>query len=546
MMMLRQSLRKKRIYHYLSLLALSSISWGIIQSYAVAEQNPIKVGSHIAVTSTQSGQVQGFRRHGIYTYLGIPYATANRFMPPKAIPSWQGIRLAVNRGFTCPQAPIANSGVSDKQENPNQSQFFLDGPRVVESEHCLNLNIWTPSVSDHKKRAVMVWLHGGGFSLGSAYDMNTYDGENLSKKGDVVVVSVNHRLNAMGFLDLSAYGNKYKYSANLGIQDLVAALQWVKNNIEQFGGNPDNVTIFGESGGGAKVLTLMATPAAKGLFHKAIVQSGAVERMGMTLTSPEAGQRVTDLTLQQLNIKPTEIEKLNQIPYQEIIQATLPALQQTAKEQHLLAVLGSGYALDWAPTMDGNYIPQQPVGEKYPAMAKNYTQWSDKEVIQHLKERYGEKTDAVIKAFQAAYPHRALLDLLYVDSFLRTPAMKTARLKAEQKGAPVYQYIFAWSTPVFDSIPMSYHTAEIPFVFHNIDKAENATGGGEAAYALADKMSAAWINFAKTGNPNTKGLPHWSAYTPENGATMIFDNQPEIKHHHDENLMQLLAPNFNF
>ncbi len=529
--------------------------------------NTVVAGANVAVTNIENGKVQGFMRNDIYTYLGIPYAKAERFMPPKKLEKWQNTYMAFMYG----DISLQSSG------NPMRS-FLFDGPTLKQSDDAQNLNIWTPAINDGKKRAVMVWLHGGGLSNGSSIESYSYHGENLSKKGDIVVVSVNHRLNAIGFLDLSAYGEEYKYSANLGIMDLVAALEWIKENIENFGGDPNNVTIFGESGGGAKVLTLMATPAAKGLFHKAIVQSGAVERMGMTLTKPESGRRVAELTLEYLGLNKNEVKKLKDIPYEKLLEASNKALADTAKEQNLKAVRGGGIGLAWAPTMDGDYIPVEPVGEKYSIQSKdiplligsnltewetiyagllntndfsknlysNKNTWTNEEIEKRINEKYRENAVAIKEAFKKAYPNRNIADVLYVDSFLRTPALKTARLKADQNGAPVYNYIFSWDTPVLDGIPMSYHTAEIAFVMNNVTDYEFATGGQKEAQELADKMSQAWINFAKTGNPNVKGMAKWEAFTRENGAVMIFDNKIEQKYKHDEELMRLLAPNFNF
>ena len=316
-------------------------------------------------------------------------------------------------------------------------------------------------------------------------------------------------------------------------------------------------------------------PSAKGLFHKAVVQSGAVEKIGMTLTPQKTSQRVTELTLKNLGVNKNSLAKLNGFTPNQINDAANKALKQTAEEQKITPVRGTGgYELSWAPSLDGRLIPQEPVGEKYPDIAKdiplligsnfaewesfplqldlataqksNRFTWSEAEVNKRLQSKYGSQTEAVVNAFQAAYPNRLKADALYVDSFLRAPALKTARIKAEQRGAPVYNYLFAWDTPVFNGVPMSYHTSEIAFVFNNIQKMAQATGGGQAAQALADKMSRAWTNFAKTGNPNGEGLPQWDAYTPENGKTMIFDNQPEVKAHHDEKLQRLLAPNLNF
>jgi len=526
---------------------------------ASAAPDAIQAGPDIAISTTQSGAVQGFVHNAILTYRGIPYATAERFMPPQPLPKWTDTKMALLYGNICPQSasnPLAN--------------FLFSGPHLQQSDECQNLNIWTPALSDHKPRPVMVWLHGGGFHAGSAIESYAYDGENLSRSGDVVVVSVNHRLNVMGHLDLSAYGKQYQHSANLGVMDLVAALQWVKANIAQFGGDPNNVTIFGESGGGAKVLTLMATPAAKGLFHKAIVQSGAVEGMGMTLLAPKTTRRVAELTLNNLKLNPRNISKLKTLPYDEIAQASQKALEQTAKEQQIPSVMGNGIALFWAPSMDGDYIPSEPVGEKYPAIAKdiplligsnltewntiyayfgdiakaqtnNHHHWSATQTQEQLQSRYGKNATAIQQAFARAYPERQPADALFVDSFLRIPAIKTAQLKANQHAAAVYQYLFTWDTPVLGGFAMSYHTAEIPFVFNSLALTETAHGNGDEAKALANTMSGAWVNFAKTGNPNGQTLPQWQAYNRDNGAVMVFDKHPQMKYHHDDELMKLLA-----
>ncbi len=540
-----------------------ALALGVTHS-ASAENDSVIAGPTVAVVDTQSGRVQGFVRDGIYTYRGIPYATAGRFQPPQPVESWDSTRTALMYGNICPQRagnPLAN--------------FMFSGPHLDQSDDCLNLNVWTPSISGDERRPVMVWLHGGGFSNGSSIESYAYDGENLSRTGDVVVISVNHRLNAMGHLDLSAYGDQYANSANSGVMDLVAALQWVNANAAAFGGDADNVTIFGESGGGAKVLTLMATPAAEGLFHKAIVQSGAVGVMGMTLLSPEATSRVAELTLENLGLGPDDVPQLQTLPYDQIAEASQQALDQTAQEQQLVAAMGTGIGLSWTPSTDGTYIPVDPVGEKYPDLSKdiplligsnltewttifalfddmdkaqtdNKNNWSEDQVNEKIRAQLGDSADAVRAAFVAAYPDRNPADALYVDSFLRIPALKTARLKSDQNGAPVYNYIFAWDTPILGGFPMSFHTSEITFVMNSLALTETQTGNGDEARALADKMSRAWVAFARTGNPNVDGLPDWPNYTRDTGATMVFDNQPEVKIHHDEELMRLLKPGADF
>ena len=545
-----------------SMLALA-LALGATHSASAANDSVI-AGPTIAVANIQAGKVQGFVHNGIYTYRGVPYAKAERFQPPQTVEKWANTRLALMYGNICPQVatnPLAN--------------FMFSGPHLNQSDDCLNLNVWTPSIADKKKRPVMVWLHGGGFSGGSAIESYAYDGENLSRTGDVVVVSVNHRLNVMGHLDLSAYGSQYVNSANVGVMDLVAALQWVKANAAAFGGDAANVTIFGQSGGGAKVLTLMGTPAAKGLFHKAIVQSGALEGMGMTLLAPRTTRRVAELTLKNLGITPEQVETLKTLPYRDIADASQKGLKQTAEEQQVPSVMGSGIDLMWAPSTDGTYIPVEPVGEKYPELSKdiplligsnltewttifalfgdigksqidNKNHWSKQQVNTRMRTQYGGRADAVGEAFADAYSNRNPADALYVESLLRIPALKTARLKADLNGAPVYNYLFAWDTPILGGFAMSYHTAEIPFVMNSLALTETAHGNGDAAKALADKMSRAWVAFARTGNPNVNGLPNWPPYTRATGATLIFNDQPEVKTHHDVELMKRLNPDAVF
>ena len=513
------------------------------------------------IATTESGKIQGFIQDEIYTYLGVPYARAERFMAPKKVEKWNGIKQTVTFGtyFSQGESMVSSGG-------------WFAGPKLEMSENSHNLNIWTPGIKDGKKRPVMVWLHGGGFRSGSSAENYFYDGKNLSKTGDVVVVSVNHRLNSLGFLDLSAYGEKYKNSANAGIMDLVASLEWIRDNIEEFGGDPNNVTIFGESGGGAKVLTLMATPAAKGLFHKAISESGAVEEMGMTLLPEKTTRRVAELTLENLGLNAKNVDEIQKIPYEKVMEATEKALAKTAEEQGYKNVLTGQPGLDWAPKLD-SYIPVEPVGEKYSEQSRdiplligtNLTEWetmpfvlsnnkvenkntfTNAEIKKKMQEKYGDRAEAIAKEFKKAYPERKAVDALYVDALLRKQTLKTTRLKADQNGAPVYSYIFAWDNPMIDGMAMSFHTAEIPFVFNNIDKIERTLKGREKdAYKLAGKISQVWINFARTGNPNVKGLPKWLPYNTKNGAVMIFDDKSEVKYKHDEELMKLLAPDYNF
>ena len=303
-------------------------------------------GSEVA--STAAGQVRGTQAdNGTYRFLGVPYAQAEeRFVTAGPVEPWEGVRDADSYGDISPQGALFDGTGGGEQPGT--------------SNNCQNLNIWTPAGNDGGKRPVMVWLHGGGFSSGSGNDAG-YDGANLSKNGDVVVVTVNHRLNLFGFLDLSAYGEKYAGSGNAGLSDIVAALEWIQDNIEAFGGDPDNVTVFGQSGGGAKVLALMTAPAAKGLFHKGIVQSGATETMGVTFASQEASAKLTENMLAELDITADNIEDIQTVSEADLQAASAAALQATAEEFHIPAALGEGYQMEWGPVVDGEYLPTDPV-----------------------------------------------------------------------------------------------------------------------------------------------------------------------------------------
>jgi para-nitrobenzyl esterase len=399
----------------------------------------------------------------------------------------------------------------------------------------------------------MVWLHGGGFTAGSAVELPSYDGENLSKKGDVVVVTVNHRLNILGFLDLSAYGAKYKGSANAGLTDLAIALQWVNQNIAQFGGDPNNVTIFGQSGGGGKVTSLMNAPAAKGLFHKAIVQSGSYIT---SFTDPTLAKKVSAALLAELKLQPNQVDSLQKISYERLNAAGKKAIRQV--QDALKAEGKPPVNLGWGPVLDGVFLPYQPTEPAAVALSKEIpllvgstkTEFAPfnpanrglnmEAAKANLQKQYGDKTDAYLTAVKKAYPETAKpTDYVLFDFNFRSLAIEQANQKVKNGTAPVYMYLFTWQSPVLDGAYSSMHCMELPFVFDNIHRCEEMTGGGQEAHALADKMSWAWINFARSGNPNHKGLPTWPKYTPENGATMLFDNVSSIKNHHDKELMQM-------
>jgi len=403
----------------------------------------------------------------------------------------------------------------------------------------------------------MVWFHGGGFTAGSYVELPSYDGENLSRMGDVVLVSVNHRLNVLGFLDLSAYGDKYKSSPNAGLLDLVAALQWIKQNIAQFGGDPDNVTIFGQSGGGGKVTSLMNAPSAKGLFHKAIVESGSYLS---GFTEPSISKRVAAALLNELQLQPSQVDSLQTISYERLNAAGKKALSKVAAEMKTEGKTVPMFGLGWGPILDGSFLPYQPTDSAAIEIAKNvpmlvgstkneFTPFipGSRDITMenatiNLQKKYGDKTDAYIAAVKKTYPETSKpSDYIDIDVFFRPGTISHANLKAAPGAAPVYVYLFSWQSPVMDGMYKAMHCMELPFVFDNIDKCEEMTGGGKEAYALADKMSSAWINFARSGNPSAKKLPNWPAYTQQTGATMIFDNKCEVKNNPDKELLSIAA-----
>ena len=534
---------------FLGLALLASVPAGASgKQNTPAVPTPIIATNAQGVVRTTSGQVAGYMENGIYIYKGIPYAKAERFMPPTAPDAWEGIRSSRAYGPTCPQAKRMGWYSDESAFSFNWDDGFPD-------EDCLRVNVWTPGVDDGKKRPVMVWLHGGGYAAGSGQELPSYDGTNMAKEHDVVVVTLNHRLNVLGFLDLSSFGAKYAKSGNVGLMDLVAALQWVHDNIGAFGGDPANVTIFGQSGGGGKVSTLLATPSANGLFHKAIVQSGSMLRT----MDARYSRRIGEETVRLLGLDAASIDSLARVPYDELLAAGEKAVANVRQQAEKVGDV-SCFIFGWAPTVDGNVLPAQPFAPVAPAQSKDipvmigtplheftastyvpaFRTIGQEQAVGMLRQKYGDRTDEFVSLFGKVYPGYQPKDLMDVDFTFRPGAVEQASLKASQGGAPVYMYMFAWESPVMDGILRSTHCMEIPFVFDNALRHASMTGGGADAQALAKKMSTAWANFARTGNPNAEGLPEWPAFTPDCGATMWFDNTCTVKNHHDRELLDFV------
>src|SRR6266436_8869237 len=313
---------------------------------APASKFTIVASDEDAIAETATGKVRGYIRDGVYTYKGIPYGEttegSGRFQPPQKAKPWTGVRSSMQYGRVCPQGPRGTWNYDE------ESWLFCydDG---VQGEDCLRVNLWTPGIKDNKKRPVMVWLHGGGFVSGSSQEHRSYDGERMSRRGDVVVVSLNHRLGPLGFLNLAPYGEKYASSAHLGMLDIVVALEWVRDNIANFGGDPGNVTIFGESGGGGKVSTLMAMPAAKRLFHRAIAQSGVALR-AMTA---DAAAAAAQTLLAQLGVGAGDLDRIQETPFERILGAL-----QAARPP-----------LGFGPVVGGHALPRHPFDPEAPEIS---------------------------------------------------------------------------------------------------------------------------------------------------------------------------------
>ena len=512
-----------------------------------------------ALVETTAGKVRGFSRNGIQTFKGIPYAAATdgsgRFVAPTKLKPWAGIRSSMYYGPTCPQAP-RNGWLND------ENAFLFQWDDGQPGEDCLRVNLWTPGLNDGKKRPVMVWLHGGGWAAGSGQEQPAYNGENLSRRGDVVVVSLNHRLNILGYLNLVAYGEKYADSTNAGVLDLVAALEWVRDNITAFGGDPGNVTIFGQSGGGAKVSTLASMPVAKGLFHKGVVQSGSTLRLG----DAEDAAKLAAAVVAELGLSRATIDKIQTVPYARLREAGDAAIRRLQPNSPLggpgvPAPRAAAQRLGFSPVVDGKYVTRHPFDPDAPGESANVPMligtvmneqspsmfdavlegMTEDQMKERAARRYGTQTAMVVSAYRKAYPSVKPVELLSRMLSVRTNAVTQAERKAAKGSAPAYMYLFSWQTPVLNGRPRAFHCSEIPFVFANTDVSAFATGGTAEARELGGKVSDAWINFARHGDPNHGGLPKWPAFTAETGPVMIFAKTCEVKNDPDRELRKVVA-----
>ena len=493
------------------------------------------------IVETASGKVRGSTRDGIHAFKGIPYgastAGGNRFQPPRPPAHWAGVRDTLALGGRAPQW----QGTPTRR--PGMATFLGPVDTSPETEECLNLHVWTPGLGGGK-RPVMVWLHGGAFHFGSANRAVT-DGANLARRGDVVVVAVNHRLNILGHLDLAAIGGeRYAQSGNAGVLDLVAALEWVRDNIERFGGDPGNVTMFGESGGGGKVSVLLAMPKACGLFHRAVIQSGAAVRV----STRERAAALAEAALQQLGVTRNSLDKLQTLSVEQLIAAITPAKQKVGRPA--LPLLDR---YDFGPVADGSDLPQQPcdpeptsfsdgipllIGdtkdEATRFLADDDAVWNRTLTEGQLRDRLtaiaGGAADRLFDLYRTrdpdANPAELLIAALTHGQFWVRSALFAER-KAARGKAPVYMYSLAWETPTFDGRLKSPHAVDLPFVFDNTGVAKG-TAGAPGAVELAAIMSASWITFARSGKPQIGALPDWPPYTSDRRNVMVFDRECRV------------------
>lgn len=500
---------------------------------------------------TAHGKVAGLRRDGVSRFLGIRYGadtSTTRFLPPAPAPDWTGVSDCTAFGNSAPQGRLPNAGQANSEAARFLATLFGMPGEVPppESEDCLFLNVWTPEASPRAKRPVMFWLHGGGFAQGNGSSA-MYDGTALCQRGDVVVVTINHRLNAMGYLYLAGMDPVFADSGNVGQLDQVLALQWVRDNIAAFGGDPGNVTIFGESGGGSKVAALLAMPPAQGLFHKAIIQSGPMLR-GVEAADAHA---LAEKTLADLGIAQGDVRKLQSIDYREIVQAALRS--QPPRGIRSLA-----------PVVDGRSLPAHPFDPVAPAISANvpvivgsckdeatlftmpdpqFGKMTPEDVRQRFGSLFGSRADeafALVSSRRPDDPPTYWYTTALTGSGTWIDSIKLAERKQAQGGAPAYMFRLDWHTPVMGGALRAPHGLDTGLVFDNADRSRGIVGPGREPELLAADMAQSWINFARSGDPSF-GRLRWPQYDHPTRKTMIFDVPSHVTGDPDGDLRRFFA-----
>lgn len=492
-------------------------------------------GNNSTIVETRQGKVRGYTYNGMSIFKGIPYATAKRFQAPQPVEPWEGVKDATSYGYVCPLLEM---------EEP-KGELFVPHRYWVMDENCQNLNVWTPAC-DGEKRPVMVWLHGGGYFAGSSIEQVAYEGENMCKYGQVVVVSINHRLNILGYMDVSAFGEEYANSGNAGSDDMVAALQWIHDNIEKFGGDPDNVTLFGQSGGGSKITTLLQTPAADGLFAKGIIMSGIA---GMALEdSTGDGEELAIAMMAELGTE--DFHDLETIPYARLAEAYLKVKPEfEAKGKYVGGSPHPNAFYKGEPRINGfreetSQIPLL-IGTVFGEFSSfglplyNKHEMTEEQQEAMICQTIGEEgAKALIPLFREAYPERPIVDLLKLDFIFRLPTQEYIKLRSGLNPS-TYSYFFNLDMPV-DGECTPWHCADIPYVFHNTDLVPVTQEEG-VTEVIESQIFEAVMAFAHTGKPDHDGIPHWPASTPEEENTLMIDKNTRLVINHDQELVPLAA-----
>ena len=518
--------------------ALARPAQSLDSTKTAAHQEPGNCSTpRAAVANTQYGKVRGFLDGGVFTFKGIPYGQntggENRWLPAKAPVPWKDEYPALIYGANCPQRLHDYTAI--------EQSFIQDWDDGYMSEDMLKLNVWTPSLTGN--RPVMVYFHGGGFFFGSAYELPSQEGAQLARHHDVVSVTVNHRLNILGFFDLTDVGGSaYENSVNVSMTDLVASLQWVRENIANFGGDPDKVMIYGQSGGGSKVTCLMGMPSAKGLFHCASVQSGG----GGNFPSAEQSKEYARQVMKELGLQSNDVRSLQKMEWSKLIAAATAAENKINPPRTGFffgpPTPGAPPRVGSTPTIDGRTIPTRSFFDAAPELTKDVPMLigsvseegnrmssnpTEEEWRSTLSKEFGEtKATEIIAAMKKAHPEKAIRTLSYGVAGLggRNHVASMSKMKYALHAAPVYQYFFTWQSPILDGVAGAWHTSELAFCFDNTKRCEQGTGNTPEAQALAKKMATAWANFARTGNPSQPGL-EWTTADPDRGQTMVWDNE---------------------
>lgn len=499
------------------------------------------------VAQTLYGKVRGIQKEGVYVFRGIPYGKARRFHMAEKPDPWTGVKDALVYG---PEAPKIMAMIpSDQQLNPH---YY-----APQDENCQNLNVWTPTMERGAKKPVMFWLHGGGFEGGAALEQYAGEGENMARVGDIVFVSANFRLNCLGCLDLSSLDEEYENSTFCGISDLVMALQWIHDNIENFGGDKENVTLFSQAGGATQAMTIMQTPAADGLYHKLTVEGWLIHhlRYPKKYTKKQVMQRMGEMVAESLGLTKDTIREIETIPYWFLADAVKKSREKMLRETGIRfcfePVADEKYTYSYTmetglrketmhvPVLAGGDIADSRSNQRLIIGDNKKDEWDDETKMNYLREMYGDVAEEVLEAFRHAYPDDNTCGALYLDRKGRQQILKLAKQRAAE-GGKVWTWIFKTRFPINGNL-IPYHCCVNPFITHNADYCEGSFIEG-VSDDLQDRMTSAWAAFARYGDPNCSCLPQWPAVEAGKVPTMIFDKECVCRINHDERLQKLLEP----